>query len=71
MAVAYLMSSHKKAIKPRVLFWGLSLQFVFAFLVLLYIILALESHGEGHEEQHALDEEALVPATVAPATVAA
>jgi CNT family concentrative nucleoside transporter len=34
LAVAYLMSSHKKAIKPRVLFWGLSLQFVFAFLVL-------------------------------------
>jgi len=34
LAVAYLVSPHKKAIKPRVLFWGLSLQFIFAFLVL-------------------------------------
>lgn len=34
LAVAYLVSSNKKAIKPRVLFWGLSLQFIFAFLVL-------------------------------------
>ena len=53
------------------LFIGFIQAFVFAFLVLLYIILALESHGEGHEEEHALDEEALVPATHAPATVAA
>jgi len=34
LAVAYLSSSHKKAIKPRVVVWGLSLQFIFAFLVL-------------------------------------
>ena len=34
LAVAYLSSSHKKAIKPRVVIWGLSLQFIFAFLVL-------------------------------------
>ena len=34
LAVAYLVSPHKKAIKPRVLLWGLSLQFIFAFLVL-------------------------------------
>lgn len=53
------------------LFIGFIQAFVFAFLVLLYIILALESHGEGHEEQHATDEEAHVPATHAPATVAA
>ena len=53
------------------LFIGFIQAFVFAFLVLLYIILALESHGEGHEEQHAMDEEAHVPATHAPATVAA
>ena len=32
------------------LFIGFIQAFVFAFLVLLYIILALESHGEGHEE---------------------
>jgi CNT family concentrative nucleoside transporter len=34
LAVAWLVSPHKKAIKPRVLFWGLGLQFAFAFLVL-------------------------------------
>lgn len=44
------------------LFIGFIQAFVFAFLVLLYIILALESHGEGHEEQHAMDEEAHIPA---------
>jgi len=43
-------------------FIGFIQAFVFAFLVLLYIILALESHGEGHEE-HAMDEEAHIPAT--------
>jgi F-type H+-transporting ATPase subunit a len=43
------------------LFIGFIQAFVFAFLVLLYIILALESHGEGHEE-HAMDEEAHIPA---------
>jgi F-type H+-transporting ATPase subunit a len=49
------------------LFIGFIQAFVFAFLVLLYIILALESHGEGHEE-HAMDEEAHVPATHAATT---
>jgi CNT family concentrative nucleoside transporter len=34
LGVAWLMSSHKKAIQPRVLFWGISLQFAFAILVL-------------------------------------
>jgi concentrative nucleoside transporter, CNT family len=34
LAVAWLMSPHKRAIKPRVLLWGLGLQFGFAFLVL-------------------------------------
>ena len=53
------------------LFIGFIQAFVFAFLVLLYIILALESHGEGHEEQHAMDEEAHLPATHTPATQAA
>jgi F-type H+-transporting ATPase subunit a len=43
------------------LFIGFIQAFVFAFLVLLYIILALESHGGEHEE-HATDEEAHIPA---------
>ncbi len=34
LGVAYLMSSHKRAIKPRVLYWGLGLQIAFAILVL-------------------------------------
>ena len=34
MAVAYLFSSDRRAIQPRVIFWGLGLQFGFAFLVL-------------------------------------
>ncbi len=34
LAVAWGMSTHKKAIKTRILFWGLGLQFVFAELVL-------------------------------------
>ena len=43
------------------LFIGFIQAFVFAFLVLLYIILALESHGEEHEA-HTMDQEAHVPA---------
>jgi CNT family concentrative nucleoside transporter len=34
LAVAWALSTHKKAIKTRILFWGLGLQFVFAILVL-------------------------------------
>src|SRR3984957_17938477 len=34
VAVAFLFSSNRRAIQPRVLFWGLGLQFAFAFLVL-------------------------------------
>jgi CNT family concentrative nucleoside transporter len=34
VAVAYLFSKDRGAIKPRVILWGLSLQFGFAFLVL-------------------------------------
>jgi CNT family concentrative nucleoside transporter len=33
-AGAYVFSSNRRAIQPRVLFWGLGLQFAFAFLVL-------------------------------------
>ncbi len=34
LAVCFLFSSNRRAIQPRVLAWGLGLQFVFAFLVL-------------------------------------
>jgi CNT family concentrative nucleoside transporter len=34
LAVAWLLSAHKRAIKARILFWGLTLQFAFAVLVL-------------------------------------
>jgi CNT family concentrative nucleoside transporter len=34
MAVAYLFSNNRRAIQPRVIFWGLALQAGFAFLVL-------------------------------------
>ena len=34
MAVAYLFSTDRKAINPRVIYWGLGLQIGFAFLVL-------------------------------------
>ncbi len=34
MACAYAFSTARQAIKPRVIFWGLGLQFAFAFIVL-------------------------------------
>src|SRR5437773_2401954 len=34
LGFAWLMSSHKRAIKPRIMLWGLGLQCLFAFLVL-------------------------------------
>jgi concentrative nucleoside transporter, CNT family len=34
LAVAYLFSAHRQAIRPKVLLWGLGLQLGFAFLVL-------------------------------------
>ncbi len=34
LALCYLFSTNRKAVKPRLLFWGLGLQFAFAFLVL-------------------------------------
>jgi concentrative nucleoside transporter, CNT family len=34
LAVAFLLSSHRRSIRPRVLAWGLGLQFFFAVLVL-------------------------------------
>jgi CNT family concentrative nucleoside transporter len=34
LAIAYLFSSNRKAIQPRVIYWGLGLQTGFAFLVL-------------------------------------
>ena len=34
LGVAFLFSSNRKAIQPRIVLWGLGLQFSFAFLVL-------------------------------------
>lgn len=34
LGIAWLFSSHRKAIQPKLLLWGLGLQFTFAFLVL-------------------------------------
>ncbi|MBI5282485.1 MAG: NupC/NupG family nucleoside CNT transporter [Candidatus Solibacter usitatus] len=34
LALCYLLSTDRKLIRPRLLFWGLGLQFAFAFLVL-------------------------------------
>src|SRR5512142_758098 len=34
LAVAFLFSNNRRAIRPRVIYWGLGLQFGFAFLVL-------------------------------------
>jgi concentrative nucleoside transporter, CNT family len=34
LAVCYIFSNHRHAIQPRVIAWGLGLQFLFAFLVL-------------------------------------
>src|SRR5918993_2024303 len=34
LAVAFLVSTNRKAVQPRVLMWGLTLQFAFAFIVL-------------------------------------
>src|SRR5712692_3287796 len=34
LATAWLFSSHRRAIQPRVILWGLGLQFAFAVLVL-------------------------------------
>src|ERR1700683_814692 len=34
LLVCFLFSKHKRAIRPSIVVWGVSLQFVFAFLVL-------------------------------------
>ena len=34
LALCFLLSTHKRSIRPRVVFWGLGLQFLLAFLVL-------------------------------------
>src|ERR1700722_18966890 len=34
LGVCFLLSTHKRAIRPRVVLWGLGLQVTFAFLVL-------------------------------------
>src|SRR6266550_5244811 len=34
LLVCFLFSKHRRAIRPSIVIWGVSLQFVFAFLVL-------------------------------------
>lgn len=34
LAITYLLSTNRKAIKPRIIIWGLGLQFIFALIVL-------------------------------------
>src|SRR5580658_6414570 len=56
--VAYLFSTNRSAIKPRVLFWGLGLQFGFAFLVLrtnVGYIFQAASNGVNHMLGYAVE----------------
>ncbi len=51
VAVAFLFSKNRRAIQPRVIFWGLGLQFGFAFLVLktpLASAFQVASNGVNH-----------------------
>ena len=41
LAIAYLVSLDRKAIKPRIIVWGLILQFAFALFV-MYVPLGIE-----------------------------
>src|SRR5512138_1084916 len=34
LGAAFLLSTNRKAIKPRIIFWGLGLQFIFALIIL-------------------------------------
>ena len=40
LGIAYLFSTNKKAVKPRILIWGLSLQILFALIILSESILS-------------------------------
>ena len=56
--VAYLFSTNRSAIKPRVLFWGLGLQFGFAFLVLrtnVGFVFQAASNGVNHMLGYAVE----------------
>ena len=56
--VAYLFSTNRSAIKPRVLFWGLGLQFGFAFLVLrtnVGFVFQAASNGVNHMLEYAVE----------------
>src|SRR5271165_2174199 len=56
--VAYLFSTNRSAIKPRVLFWGLGLQFAFAFLVLrtnVGFVFQAASKGVNHMLEYAVE----------------
>jgi CNT family concentrative nucleoside transporter len=64
LGVAYALSSNRKAIRWRTVAWGLSLQFVFAFLVIKWTygqtILRVASNGVTSALGHAADGSTLV-----------
>jgi concentrative nucleoside transporter, CNT family len=58
LAVAFLFSNNRHAIQPRVLFWGLGLQFGFAFLVLktnFGLIFQAIGNGVNHMLQYSVE----------------
>lgn len=58
VAVAWLFSSNRRAIQPRVLYWGLGLQFGFAFLVLktpAALVFRFASAGVNHLLDYAVE----------------
>jgi CNT family concentrative nucleoside transporter len=58
LAVAYLFSTQRQAIRPRVLVWGLTLQFGFAFLVLktpVAVVFQAISGGVNHLLEYAAE----------------
>jgi concentrative nucleoside transporter, CNT family len=58
VAVAFLFSNNRKAIQPRVIAWGLGLQFAFAFLVLrtnFGQVFQLISRGVNHMLEYSVE----------------
>ena len=58
VAVAFIFSNNRRAIRPRVILWGLGLQFGFAFLVLktpLARAFQVASNGVNHMLEYAVE----------------
>jgi len=53
LALAFLFSTDRQAIQRRVIFWGLGLQFAFAFLVLKTPLEKVFSFGQRRGESFA------------------